>query len=476
MMDTNDLQHHRRRRLAVITFLALSFACGLLFALLTPPYQAPDEAAHFFRAYSLSEGQFLLREQSGIRGDMLPASLIDSRRAFRPLLGNSDQKITLDWLRSQLTRPADRDRRVFTDLEVTAVYSPVPYLSQAAGIAAARIFDAPLLGSLYAARAGNVIVSTAIIAAAIWLVPFGRWCLALFALLPMAVFLRGSSSGDPISTALAFLLFALIVHLGWSAERPRGPVIAAMLITIVLVALTKPGYCALALLSVAVPIHRFPSRRRAILFHLSVWLAVAAGAALFFMWLASNAPPPTVEGTAALEPRETLAGSIDPGAQLSLMVSQPFDVLRTLMTDLIRHGPRYLAHFIGRLGWLDTPLPLPLLGGYCLALVVILLTTTAAAAEITFRTRLLAALILLATLLGISLTMYLVWTPVGASTVEGVQGRYFHPIAPLVILLFANRRFALRGKAAAWFPLAFLSANAIGLALTAAVILARYYE
>ncbi|MCE7699828.1 MAG: hypothetical protein K8E24_013765, partial [Methanobacterium paludis] len=32
------------------------------------------------------------------------------------------------------------------------------------------------------------------------------------------------------------------------------------------------------------------------------------------------------------------------------------------------------------------------------------------------------------------------WTPIGQSMVGGVQGRYFVPIAPLIFLLFYNKK------------------------------------
>jgi hypothetical protein len=36
--------------------------------------------------------------------------------------------------------------------------------------------------------------------------------------------------------------------------------------------------------------------------------------------------------------------------------------------------------------------------------------------------------------------IYILWTPVGFPNVEGVQGRYFIPLAPLFFLVFVNNR------------------------------------
>jgi uncharacterized membrane protein len=37
-------------------------------------------------------------------------------------------------------------------------------------------------------------------------------------------------------------------------------------------------------------------------------------------------------------------------------------------------------------------------------------------------------------------SQYLTWTPVGAPTITGLQGRYFIPLAPAVLSLLHNRR------------------------------------
>jgi uncharacterized membrane protein len=49
---------------------------------------------------------------------------------------------------------------------------------------------------------------------------------------------------------------------------------------------------------------------------------------------------------------------------------------------------------------------------------------------------LLQTIVFVISLVAIAGALYLVWTPVGASQVGGIQGRYFIPILPLLIPLF----------------------------------------
>jgi len=46
------------------------------------------------------------------------------------------------------------------------------------------------------------------------------------------------------------------------------------------------------------------------------------------------------------------------------------------------------------------------------------------------------------TYVSINAMNYLGWNPVGARTVDFLQGRYFIPIAPLAFLLLTNRRLS----------------------------------
>ena len=57
--------------------------------------------------------------------------------------------------------------------------------------------------------------------------------------------------------------------------------------------------------------------------------------------------------------------------------------------------------------------------------------------ELKLRERVFIALVTLATFAFILFMMYIVATPVGNGMIIGIQGRYFLPIVPLLLLLFS---------------------------------------
>ena len=49
-------------------FLVSAVLGGAAFIVTTPPFQVPDEPAHFYRAYSVSEGRLLVQTRKGMPG------------------------------------------------------------------------------------------------------------------------------------------------------------------------------------------------------------------------------------------------------------------------------------------------------------------------------------------------------------------------------------------------------------------------
>jgi uncharacterized membrane protein len=64
---------------------------------------------------------------------------------------------------------------------------------------------------------------------------------------------------------------------------------------------------------------------------------------------------------------------------------------------------------------------------------------------------------------------YLGWNPVGSSAVEGLQGRYLIPLAPLFCLIICCNRVHLVGRrfAVGWIPVASI--------VCLVILLRRYY-
>ena len=111
----------------------------------------------------------------------------------------------------------------------------------------------------------------------------------------------------------------------------------------------------------------------------------------------------------------------------------------------------YFQRFVGVLGWLDNPIPSSLIKSFLCILLVNALLTGNRKFRLSLRDKMILLVTFIAGLLAVETAIYLTWTPVGGSIVEGVQGRYFIPLAPMLLLGFCNNEVPAFAGRFWWF-------------------------
>ena len=167
-----------------------------------PPLQVPDEEAHWFRAWAMTEGQ-LTADRDGML--TLPAAFgriddlytrLEATVGYLPV--TLDGQPGFSGYGDLFNAPAPPGAVGYVVSRV-ANYSPVGYLPQAAGIGIGRLFGASPLTSFYLARLANLLVAVTLLFFAIRLAPFGKQLYAFIALLPMTMFELASLSCDALA-------------------------------------------------------------------------------------------------------------------------------------------------------------------------------------------------------------------------------------------------------------------------------------
>ena len=141
-------------------FLLFSLLCGLIFVFLIPPFEAPDEPAHFARTMGIVNGDFLPSKQAQSSGSYLPAN-------YTEMLKVAAQNNSIDFLQflpqkysfskaKKLAQFKDSGPKIFTDYANTARYSPAAYLPQSTGVFISKLFTKTLLYQLLCARIFNI--------------------------------------------------------------------------------------------------------------------------------------------------------------------------------------------------------------------------------------------------------------------------------------------------------------------------------
>ncbi len=346
-------------------FLLLAgLLCGAAFAILTPPFEVPDEPAHFARAYRVSEGWLDLDPQPGRTGALLPASV---QRITNDLVAgipfHPERKIAPAAIRAALQIPLEPARRAPFFFPSGLQYTFVPYIPQALGIAAGRLCGAPPLVLLYLARLMNLVCGVLALACAVRRLPAYQWLATLVALTPMALSLLASASADVTTLAASFTLVSTAARLAWGSGEPaRRSDLALLTAAAMLLCASKPPYLPLLLLAFLIPAPRFPPGRRLrfLLLHTGLSLAMVA-------WSTFNA-----RRVATFR----LNAGVDAPRQIHDSLLHPWRFLKVVAVDYVVHAPRYLSELVGNLGWLDTRMPKPLVIVYLAVLLALVLLDT----------------------------------------------------------------------------------------------------
>lgn len=414
-----------------VAFLVISLTFGMAFAMATPPFQAPDEIVHFFRAYQISEFQFMPEKIGDGYGGNLPASIpIAANRAGQGIQQNSNVRYNTSATTDLLRQPLNTS--ITTPLKFVNSYSPIAYLFQLPGIIIGRIFNLPPVLILYLGRIFSVIFWSLALFVAISITPIGKWSMAALGLTPMAIFLSGSVSIDIILNASAFLLLAYSFNVRAKNTVNRNDIIIIGAIATI-IALVKIIYLPLIVVLFFLTTKSFGGfKRKLIILALVITIPLLLG--LGWTQATSQAQ------SAALKTTSSLVGfRLMPKQQLHFIIIHPVSYARIVWNTYFTNNGNHLpGEYIGTLGSLDVALPI----GVVVAGYVIIVMTLASEPETQIRfTRKYKFLLLGSAALvfvAISTAMYLYSSPFKYVIIVGLQGRYFIPLAILSIPLAMN--------------------------------------
>jgi uncharacterized membrane protein len=404
-------------------YLAVALLWGIGLVVLMPPFQVPDEPAHFYRAWGLAQGQILPPRNYR---EILPANVWSLREAFPVgVIGVPSRYPGYDPGKvKRLLGERIASRKVSA---VTAIPSqnPLAYVPQALGIELARVTGFSPLGSFYLARLLNLLTAVALVFFAIRLLPFGKVMLLIVALFPVTISEMASTSPDALAIAGAFFFTGLLLNLSQRATVKDSQMVAVLLSALLLLAV-KPGYFPMVgLLFLIKPASLTSARRYA------AWISCTIGAVLLVAALTVLTAP------AAPANLPIAVGPVVPGAdsvaQLKLVLTDPLGFGGTMFKTLGSAGITYGYWMIGLLSWLSINISH---SAVLLVLLLILCLIGGFEGEPPIRAWRRSVLLVtwVATTTSVTLAIYLTLNAVGNLTVDSLQGRYFTPMFPLLLL------------------------------------------
>ena len=462
------------RDMIVPVYAVVLLLLGLVFAFFFPHGTVPDEGYHFVHAYKYAnvmapgvELESARKEDVRFMDDDL--TFVVSEDAWR----NVGRDFSVFASQEGYVPVSSFENFWYKGLDVTS--DPVQTRVFAAiGINIARLFNLSGIMLFYVGRLFNLVVGAALIILAVKVTPVGRNVMMCVSLLPITLHVLGSYSYDSTVIGLSFLLLALTLRMLYGEDRIRTRHMASYLVVATLLAPCKVVYTALVLIVLLVPSQRFSSRRTAILFKALAFALPAAAILLTRMVTMVNMLFPGAVKTDAA----ATSGVSGPGRAVfysaSYILQAPLGFLKILARTFWRQGDDYLLHVLGgSLGWLQGNLVASRREIVVLFLLAVFgfVSDPSDKAFPKGRERVLFAVVFALVLFALEMSMFVGWTPEGNPCIEGVQGRYFIPVLPLVYLAVRNSSLAVRKDMKLPMLIGFGSFNCLYLARIAFTVL-----
>ena len=399
-------------------FIIIGLIYGLAFLFITPPFfVVPDEATHFYKAYGLSEGYLIPEKIGNEAGVVIPEYTLDTISA------SFNQKINFeDVITSKVNINVNRNSEKFVVLSRFAVvtYPPVPYMVSALAIKLGVFFDLSPFVLMYMARFANFLIWFFLVYLAIKIIPVHKWVLLMIALMPMTIFEAASVSADSFTIGLSFLFIAYILRLALDNHNFTKTDFLIIFALGILLALTKSIYVLILFLFLLIPAGKFPNHKKKYTIFSIIFIPISL-ISVFWMFLTNNLYKPYIANWSL-------------NAQMAFVLNHPFNYLVLLTKTFISYWVNYLASFVG---FLFLPFSLALVYFLILIFVAILDKNEF---KFSLGHKLVSLIIVLSSVFVIMTFDYLTWNPIGNNFIIGVQGRYFIPIAPILLLLLYNKQ------------------------------------
>lgn len=439
-------------------FAASCLLLGLLYMVVLPPLSAPDEVSHYISAYQLSnrflrkeaadsQGRVYIRAQDAWAEDLEDVLADDGSGVIREgdtvIVGQTVEQDTYELIRQRGLGGQDAGQQSgnqpggnqpVPSYQPAVRTTPLAYIPQALGISMGRLLGLGTLGLMFLGRIFNLLFYCTVGFFAVRRIPLGKEVLCGVGLLPMSLHLAASMSYDVMILALSGYFLAACLDLAYRAERVRGRDVAVLAAVLAVMGPCKMVYGVIAGWCLLIPVKKFGGRGKWALSAAAVLGAFGAAMAVVNLQ--------TVALYTGIQDRY-ITWAQEPGYSFAQLIHSPLKVLRLCYNTLTGYGEQLYSGMIGSMmGNMDPVLNVPYVVILGLTALLVVLTLRKPGEPLLIRKgqKLWIWFLAFLCLGALMFSMLLTWTPLSATMIQGVQGRYLLPFLPALLLTIKNDR------------------------------------
>ena len=310
-------------------------------------------------------------------------------------------------------------------------YDKVAYIPSAMGYHLCKLCKLPFYISFKVGKFMNLLFYLVLMAYAIKISKYGKRIITVIGLLPTSLFLACQYSYDP--AVISGITLGVVSILNWFCDdkyKINFKNISVFLFGILFACFTKAVYIPIILLFLFIPSSKFKNKKQ------EFWIKGII-LLIFILVLSTFALPTDIVSTNIGDSR---GGDTNIAEQFKNVIKHPDGYIMVLKdTAFDRFFYKFIGHYT--LGYFSY-IGLIKENIYFLLLCVLLFAsiTDNYPNQMNFRKRIACILIILFTIFLIWTALYLSFTPVGDTGINGVQNRYFIPLLfPFIIFCQINR-------------------------------------
>jgi hypothetical protein len=401
-------------------------------AVVNPPFAVNDEDVHLARIYEIAEGRWLTRGDQEGEYHIVPSDYVALGHEYERVWQKPKGRVHVSRVYEQLTagRPKELVRRVGR----AGSYPPLLYLPHVPALWLARQFDTSALVHLYMVRVAAFLAYAFLAYRAVLASGPFQWSFIVVGLTPMVLTQAAAVSGDGLVIGLTLLCLALLGKGIVSDRHTRGE-LASLSLSIAALALFKPPYVLLACAFPALPWKDAEGRSTAA----SAWLrwlfplgCVLLAAGLYGGW------------SYLIRDLRAGPGGYDTPQQLIWLRENYGQSFSILLLTFFKHGDELLIESVLVRNKISSLMRFAPAVAFVLHTQLALGSAVGSAVK-SFsgkpRARYFAAACLAIASVGVVLALpaafYLCCTSTGAPSIRVMQGRYFIPALPALLMALA---------------------------------------
>ena len=419
-------------------YLFAGVSLGIMFLFMQPVGSIPDEKAHLFVSYDVSNTLMgISRTEDGnllMRADDAEFELLDEAggEEFSLYWEALDDKAVNEEMQDIGRRPINAQK--------------YQYIMPGIGLTIGRLFHLGAAGTFFLGRLFNMLGFVLITAYAIRCLPFGKSILALLALMPMSLQQASSFSYDAFVNSAAFLLVAMTLRLAYGkenwAESTKGKrwhavhMIILLAACILLLPIKGYAYAPICFLPVILVFSNWKTNRKEALLYLGILAACVAAFAIMRLL-------PMMHQIETVTYMTSRSNKVKEMYSLAYLRSHPYEWVYVLLNDSRNHRAFYIeSMLVTPLAKLTKPVN-NVMVYVCTS--VLLLASLRKKDETAIPGKAAKLWIHLTSWISVAcvlLGMLFVYTPVEHKLIDGVQGRYFIPLVFPMLLTVRSARIS----------------------------------